>query len=56
MDGLQQRQIDYTISRIDALSALPAARPDPFTGTEGRELERRIHDIERRLDAFERHP
>jgi len=53
MDGLQQHQIDYAISRIDALSSVPASRPDPFTGTEGRELERRINAIERRLEAVE---
>jgi len=56
MDELQQRQIDYTISRVDALSTVPTTRPDPFTGTEGRELERRLDEVERRFAKLEATP
>jgi hypothetical protein len=48
-----ERQADFWINRIEqntrelhALQRQPSARPDPFTGTEGRELERRIRVIE----------
>lgn len=56
MDNLQQRQIDYAIARIDSLSSMPSSRPDPFTGTEGREFERRLDALERRIDRLESKP
>lgn len=31
----------------------PITRPDPFTGTQGAALERRIADLERRVRALE---
>ena len=50
-----ERQSSFWIARIEqntreihALQREPAARSDPFTGTEGRTLERRIRAIEQR--------
>jgi hypothetical protein len=49
-----EKQADRWIAKIlenersiHSLQQQPSARPDPFTGTEGRELERRIRAIER---------
>jgi hypothetical protein len=44
-----ERWIDKILENehnIHALQQQPAARPDPFTGTEGRELERRLRVLE----------
>jgi hypothetical protein len=56
-----ERQADYWIAVIDAnrdaihkLSSDTKARPDPFTGTDGRELRRLIDGNERRLDTVEK--
>lgn len=42
--------IDNNRERIELLSVNATARPDPFTGTMGRELERRIDTLERHTD------
>lgn len=50
------RMDNRTIQNSNEISALkgdPRTRPDPFTGTEGRALERRLADAERRLDRLE---
>ena len=41
-------QLTYLTGRIDELFTTATARPDPFTGTQGRELESRIRDLENR--------
>jgi len=39
-------QMETVRDDVSALKQKPAARPDPFTGSEGRELEKRIRDLE----------
>ena len=45
-DEWKQRIIENE-RELRGLMQSPAARPDPFTGTEGRELEQRIQQLER---------
>ena len=40
------RRINELERDVHSLQRQPAARPDPFTGTEGRELEKRIRKLE----------
>ena len=40
------RRISELEHDVHSLQRQPSARPDPFTGTEGRELERRIRKLE----------
>lgn len=47
-------RIETNTDRITELTSNANARPDPFTGTQGRELERRIDQLERDLDQVER--
>ena len=42
------KQIERNRDAIEALREKPSARPDPFTGTEGRELKQRIERLEER--------
>ena len=42
------RRITELERDVHALQRRPAARPDPFTGTEGRALDERIKKLERR--------
>jgi len=55
-DELQQQAINYITGRVDALSSAPGARPDPYTGTEGRAVERRVDAVERRIEKLESNP
>jgi len=55
-----EKQSEYWIQRIESntnrlgrLATDSAARPDPFTGTQGRELERRLDFVERIVDQIE---
>ena len=41
-----KNRIDALTEKMQALATDALARPDPFTGTEGRELERRIDTLE----------
>ena len=41
LDDVRQLERD-----LAELRSVPSARPDPFTGSEGNALERRIHDLE----------
>jgi hypothetical protein len=41
-------QIERNRDAIEALKEKPSARPDPFTGTEGRQLRERIERLEER--------
>lgn len=48
-----KREIEGMRKDIANLRTHAAARADPFTGTEGRALERRIDTLERRFDEHE---
>jgi hypothetical protein len=50
---LERQQVAFD-ARLDVLSTNANARPDPFTGTEGRELERRITALEDVADQSKR--
>ena len=45
-----KQRIDRNRDEIRKIMKSPSARPDPFTGTEGKELERRIDKLERCCD------
>ena len=47
-DTRQDQQLIYLTSRLDELFTTATARPDPFTGTMGRELEARIRELEKK--------
>jgi hypothetical protein len=47
VDRLIDRPLGDAIRRIEKLEAVPTARPDPFTGTQGNELRDRIEKLER---------
>lgn len=40
-------------NRLTRIETRSEARPDPFTGSEGRALENRVDALERRLEAME---
>ena len=44
--AVDQHRMDKLELAMEEMQRKPAARPDPFTGTEGRELERRIKQLE----------
>ena len=44
---VENEQAIHGLSReVSELRSMPSARPDPFTGTDGRKLEQRIRDLE----------
>jgi len=49
-----KQRIRRNESGVRELTNNASARPDPFTGTEGRQLERRIDQLERGFDQIER--
>jgi hypothetical protein len=46
--ALDHHRMDKLEKLVDELARKPEARPDPFTGSEGRELRGRIESLERR--------
>jgi hypothetical protein len=47
------KTIEKLVERVDRLEQRPAARADPYTGTEGREQAARTDSLERRLKKLE---
>jgi hypothetical protein len=45
-----ERETDRAHARIDVLASDAKARPDPFTGTDGRRLEQRVLRLEQQID------
>lgn len=46
-------RLSYIEQRVDAIRTQTDARPDPFTGSEGRALADEIREVERRVDRLE---
>jgi hypothetical protein len=47
-ETLDQHRMDKLEKTVEDLARKPDARPDPFTGTEGRELRNRLEALEKR--------
>jgi len=50
----REARISHLEEKVYEISSKPSARPDPFTGTEGRELSRRLEALEK-LENVEHH-
>lgn len=53
MAGVIHQRLAYVEQRLDLLQSRADARPDPFTGTEGRALADKIGRLEHRIEKLE---